>query len=152
MWKKFFKLKGIQPGEVIFPRVGKVDFSRDDLDPQFLLKLWENDCRYLELTKEGERHFFGLHQNDVETHGRASQRDSKPTAKELCEAIKNAETLEEAKEYYNQGSQYKTVQEAYDEFVKTTHRVVSPGSVVSPKSVVSTDNHPYSQDENGQSD
>lgn len=118
MWKKFFKLKGIRPGEVIFPRFGKVDFSRDDLDPQFLLKLWENDCRYLELTEEGERHFFGLHQ-DQERQGTALSQQ--PTAKELCEAIEKAETLEEAEKYYNQGSHYKTVQEAYNQYVETMH-------------------------------
>lgn len=122
MWKKYFKLKGIRPGEVIFPRVGKVDFSRDDLDPQFLLQLWENDCRYLELTEEGERHFFGLHQDDVETkHASSQSQPAKPTAKELCEAIEKAETLEEAKKYYNQGRYYKTVQEAYNQYVETMH-------------------------------
>jgi len=140
MWKKYFKLKGIRPGEVIFPRVGKVDFSRDDLDPQFLLNLWENDCRYLELTEEGERHFFGLHQKKnepVETRHALSQSQQKHqdeitnspgpelSAKELVSAIENAETLEEAKEYYDQGSHYKTVQDAYNQFVETTHRVVS---------------------------
>lgn len=109
MWKKFFKLKGIRPGEVIFPRFGKIDFSREDLDPDLLLKIWEEtDCRYLEMTEEGERHFYGLH-----------QKPAKPTAKELCEAIENAETLEEAEEHYNQGSQYKTVQDAYHNFLQS---------------------------------
>lgn len=136
MWRKYFKLKGIRPGEVIFPRVGKVDFSRDDLDPQLLLKLWENDCRYLELTEEGEKYFFGLHQEKnepVKTKHASSQKEYQDeitnspgpelSAKELVSAIENAKTLKEAKEYYDQGSQYKTVQDAYNQFVETNQYV-----------------------------
>ena len=127
-WRRFFSVKGIQPGEIISPRHGSIDFRRDDLDPDFLLKLWEEDFPYLELTQEGERHFFGLHQENkdsyVETQGRASHSNdknttqAKMTAKELCEAIENAQSLEEAAKYYDQGSHYKTVSDAFDRFVE----------------------------------
>jgi hypothetical protein len=118
MWKKLFKLKGIRPGEVIFPRFGKIDFRREDLDPDLLLKIWEDDHRYLEMTEEGEKHFFGLHEN-VQPRLIASQQDNPSqqelslSAKDLVKKIKNAESLDEAEYYYNQGIQYKTVQDAY---------------------------------------
>ncbi len=130
MWKKYFKLIGTGPREIINPRFGSIDFRRNDLDPDFLRRLYEEeDFPYLELTREGEKHFYGLHQEDdlpVETrYGMSySQQEyqeettnSPPpypsNARELCQAIEQAETVEEAEKYYRQGSSYKTVQEAF---------------------------------------
>lgn len=127
MWRKYFKLKGIVPGEVIHPRHGSIDLSRDDLDPDFLLKLWEEDFRYLQITPEGEKHFYGLHQGKnepVETHGRAfkdpksepsEEEKTKYTAKELCRLIREAETIEEAAYYHEIGNNYVTVQNTFEQ-------------------------------------
>jgi|SRR6056297_2593289 len=130
MWKKYFKLK-TEPREIINPRFGSIDFRRDDLDPEFLRRLYEEeDFPYLELTREGEKHFYGLHQEDddhsVETGPGVSYSQQEyqeeiinspspypSNARELCQAIEQAETVEEAEKYYRQGSNYKTVQEAF---------------------------------------
>jgi hypothetical protein len=59
MWKKYFKVVGIVPGPVIIQGVGEIDFASDKLDKQMCLQLFENDCRYLQLTAEGREHFYG---------------------------------------------------------------------------------------------
>lgn len=59
MWKKYFKVVEIVPGPVIIQGIGTVDFSRDDLPVELCKKLFEEDCRYLQITEEGKRALFG---------------------------------------------------------------------------------------------
>ena len=60
MWKKYFNVVGIVPGPVIVHGFGTVDFSREDLPVDLCKKLYEADCRYLQITPEGEHELFGL--------------------------------------------------------------------------------------------
>jgi hypothetical protein len=58
MWKKYFNIKGIKPGEVQYPApFGRVDFRNENLDPNLLLKICEKKLPYIELSEEGKKHF-----------------------------------------------------------------------------------------------
>lgn len=60
MWKKYFNVVNIVPGPVIVQGFGTVDFSREDLPVELCTKLYEADCRYLEITTEGKADLFGI--------------------------------------------------------------------------------------------
>lgn len=57
MWRNYFKLIRINPGKVVVPGHGKIDFARDNLPVELCLKLYESGFPYLELTKEGKEKF-----------------------------------------------------------------------------------------------
>ena len=59
MWKKYFKIIGIVPGEVIVPGHGKIDFRNENISVEVCLQLLENDFPYLAITEEGKDFFYG---------------------------------------------------------------------------------------------
>jgi len=77
MWKRYFKVVEIVPGPVIIQGVGTVDFSRDDLDVKLCKKLYENDCRYLQLTPEGKKQLYNIEQKSTTTSKKKSPRKKK---------------------------------------------------------------------------
>jgi hypothetical protein len=60
MWKKYFKVINIVPGRVLIHGHGIVDFSRDDLPLEFVKNLYEDDCRYLDITSEGKEVIYNI--------------------------------------------------------------------------------------------
>ncbi|MCY1720177.1 hypothetical protein OU798_07475 [Prolixibacteraceae bacterium Z1-6] len=59
MWTKYFKVVNIVPGPVIIQGTGTVDFSDPTLSVDLCQKLFENDCRYLQITDEGREKLYG---------------------------------------------------------------------------------------------
>jgi len=48
MWKSKFKLVGIEPGRIFHPKIGYVDFSRDDVPEEVCEQLVKEQCPHLE--------------------------------------------------------------------------------------------------------
>ncbi|MBK6285796.1 MAG: hypothetical protein IPF54_26775 [Draconibacterium sp.] len=59
MWKKYFKVIKIIPGEVVVPVYGKLDFSKDNISVEVCRKLFESDFPYLAITAEGRDFLYG---------------------------------------------------------------------------------------------
>jgi hypothetical protein len=59
MWKKYFKVIKIVPGEVVVPGYGKLDFSKDNISVEVCRKLFESDFPYLVITEEGRDFLYG---------------------------------------------------------------------------------------------
>ena len=59
MWKKYFKIIKIVPGEVVVPGYGKMDFSNDNISVEVCRELFENDFPYLAITAEGRDFLYG---------------------------------------------------------------------------------------------
>ena len=59
MWKKYFKVIKIIPGEVVVPGYGKMDFSKDNISVEVCRDLIENDFPYLAITAEGRDFLYG---------------------------------------------------------------------------------------------
>ena len=59
MWKKYFKVIKIIPGEVVVPGYGKLDFSKDNISVEVCQKLFESDFPYLAITAEGRDFLYG---------------------------------------------------------------------------------------------
>jgi hypothetical protein len=59
MWKKYFKVIKIIPGEVVVPGYGKLDFSKDNISVEVCRKLFESDFPYLAITAEGKDFLYG---------------------------------------------------------------------------------------------
>ena len=59
MWKKYFKVVKLVPGEVVVPGYGTIDFSKDNISVEVCCKLFESDFPYLAITEEGKDFFYG---------------------------------------------------------------------------------------------
>ena len=59
MWKKYFKVVKIVPGEVVVPGHGKLDFSKDNISVEVCRSLFESDFPYLAITDEGQDFLYG---------------------------------------------------------------------------------------------
>ena len=59
MWKKYFKVVKLVPGEVVVPGYGTIDFSKDNISVEVCSKLFESDFPYLAITEEGKDFFYG---------------------------------------------------------------------------------------------
>ena len=59
MWKKYFKVIRIVPGEVVVPGYGTIDFSKDNISVEVCQKLFESDFPYLAITEEGKNFLYG---------------------------------------------------------------------------------------------
>jgi hypothetical protein len=59
MWKKYFKVTKIVPGEVVVPGYGKMDFSKDNISVEVCRELFESDFPYLAITEEGKDFLYG---------------------------------------------------------------------------------------------
>ena len=59
MWKKYFKFIKLQPGRVITPLFGELDFSQDNIPVEKIRELYENDFPYLQITPEGMKELYG---------------------------------------------------------------------------------------------
>ncbi len=59
MWKKYFKVIKIIPGEVVVPGYGKMNFSKDNISVEVCRKLFESDFPYLAITAEGRDFLYG---------------------------------------------------------------------------------------------
>ncbi|HAN19631.1 MAG: hypothetical protein A2X13_14675 [Bacteroidetes bacterium GWC2_33_15] len=124
MWRKYFTIKGIKPGPVVFPApFNKVDLRRNDLDPDMLRRMYEADLPYIKMTEEGLEHFYSdkvlelRYKNDDELFNAANnaeETESLFTAKDLVAKIKDAETEEQARYFYGLGKQYKSVKQAFN--------------------------------------
>ena len=59
MWKKYFKVVKLVPGEVVVPGYGTIDFSKDNISVEVCQKLFESDFPYLAITEEGKNFLYG---------------------------------------------------------------------------------------------
>jgi hypothetical protein len=59
MWKKYFKVVKLVPGEVVVPGYGTIDFSKDNISVEVCQKLVESDFPYLAITEEGKNFLYG---------------------------------------------------------------------------------------------
>jgi hypothetical protein len=59
MWKKYFKVVKLVPGEVVVPGYGTIDFSKDNISVEVCQKLFESDFPYLDITEEGKKFLYG---------------------------------------------------------------------------------------------
>ena len=59
MWKKYFKVVKLVPGEVVVPGYGTIDFSKDNISVEVCCKLFESDFPYLAITEEGKNFLYG---------------------------------------------------------------------------------------------
>ena len=59
MWQAYFKVIGIQPGRVVTPRHGCLDFSSQDLPVETLKELYEEGFPYLKITRKGRKELYG---------------------------------------------------------------------------------------------
>jgi len=59
MWKKYFKVVKLVPGEVVVPGYGTIDFSKDNISVEVCQKLFESDFPYLDITSEGRDFLYG---------------------------------------------------------------------------------------------
>lgn len=60
MWQKYFKVINIVPGPVIFPKHGRIDFANPSLSLDLIIELYEDDCRFLEITPLGLKEIYGI--------------------------------------------------------------------------------------------
>ena len=60
MWTDYFKLIRLKPGKVITFLCGEVDFSKPNLSLEVLMKLWESDFPYLQITELGKKELYGI--------------------------------------------------------------------------------------------
>ena len=63
MWTNYFKLIRLKPGKVITFLCGEVDFSKPNLSLEVLMKLWESDFPYLQITELGKKELYGINNN-----------------------------------------------------------------------------------------
>jgi hypothetical protein len=59
MWKKYFKVVKLVPGEVVVPGYGTINFSKDNISVEVCQKLFESDFPYLAITEEGKDFLYG---------------------------------------------------------------------------------------------
>jgi hypothetical protein len=59
MWKKYFKVVRLVPGEVVVPGYGTIDFSKDNISVEVCQELFESDFPYLTITEEGKDFLYG---------------------------------------------------------------------------------------------
>ncbi len=59
MWKKYFKVVKLVPGQVVVPGYGTIDFSKDNISVEVCQKLFESDFPYLAITEEGKNFLYG---------------------------------------------------------------------------------------------
>lgn len=59
MWKKYFKVVKLVPGEVVVPGYGIIDFSKDNISVEVCQNLIESDFPYLAITEEGKNFLYG---------------------------------------------------------------------------------------------
>ena len=59
MWKKYFKVVKLVPGEVVVPGYGTIDFSKDNISVEVCQNLLESDFPYLAITEEGKNFLYG---------------------------------------------------------------------------------------------
>ena len=59
MWKDYFKVVKLVPGEVVVPGYGTIDFSKDNISVEVCQNLFESDFPYLAITAEGEKFLYG---------------------------------------------------------------------------------------------
>ena len=59
MWKKYFRVVKLVPGQVVVPGYGTIDFSKDNISVEVCQKLFESDFPYLAITEEGKNFLYG---------------------------------------------------------------------------------------------
>ena len=59
MWKKYFRVVKLVPGQVVVPGYGTIDFSKDNISVEVCRKLFESDFPYLAITEEGKNFLYG---------------------------------------------------------------------------------------------
>ena len=126
MWRQYFKIIGIKPGVVVYPRpFGKIDFRNDNIDPDLLYQIFEAGHPYLRMTDKGFEHFCGDNKKLV-TASNAKQSDNKEEsntkplfkAKDIVQAIEESTTEDQARYYLGLGKEYKSVQKAFDKKIE----------------------------------
>lgn len=127
MWKKYFKIKGIKPGVIIYPRpFGRIDFRSDNLDINLLKNLVEDDRNlpYLEITKEGIDYFYDDEPDDDNTADIKGNEEQIViyTAKELVKLMKGVQTASEAVELLKKGGEFTSVQKAYNKRIEQIYQ------------------------------
>ena len=117
MWKKYFKIIGIKPGVIIYPRpFGRIDFSQDTIDINLLKELVEDDRNlpYLVMTDEGIDHFYDDEPDDDNKADIKGNESPLFNAKELVKLIKESADEEKIRYYYGLGKQFSSVEKAYN--------------------------------------
>lgn len=123
MWKKYFILKKVKPGELNFPRpFGRIDFRSDNLDINMLKKIVEDDRNfpYLEMTQEGLDHFYD--DDNESTPDLKGNEEPLFNAKELVKLIKESTDQDKLSKYYNLGIEYSSVKKAYNKRIEQIYQ------------------------------
>jgi hypothetical protein len=92
MWQKYFKVVGIVPGPVIFPKHGRIDFANPNLDLQLVKELFENNCIYLQPTPLGLTEFYGVAPDNSN-----DQEDTQKQTDDPCDSASNTDEYIEEK-------------------------------------------------------
>ena len=111
MWRKYFKIKGIRPGKVVFPGFGTIDFTNNNIDVDLLRRIFEADMPYLEMTLEGMDYFYGTQEEEAQPD---TVDETLFKAKDLVKSINESTTEDQARYYFGLGKSYKSVQKAFD--------------------------------------
>ena len=74
MWQKYFKVVKVVPGKIVVPKVGEIDFSKENLSVDFVKNLCDSNFPYIEATEEGKVMFYG---KNLKTE-KASKTETKP--------------------------------------------------------------------------
>ena len=115
MWRKYFKIKGIRPGVVVYPRpFNEIDFREDNLDPNLLYQIFEAGHPYIKMTDEGFEHFCG----DEMVKDDNDKNKSLFKAKDIVQAIDESKTEDQARYYLGLGKDFKSVQKAFDKKIE----------------------------------
>ena len=59
MWQKYFKVVKVVPGKIVVPKVGEIDFSKENLSVDLVKNLCDSNFPYIEPTEEGKVMFYG---------------------------------------------------------------------------------------------
>ncbi len=59
MWQKYFKVVKVVPGKIVVPKVGEIDFSKENLSVDFVKNLCDSNFPYIEATEEGKVMYYG---------------------------------------------------------------------------------------------
>jgi len=62
-WTNYFKFIKLEPGIVVVPGYGKIDFRNRNIPVELCKKLYDSGFPYLELTTEGKEELYGSKEN-----------------------------------------------------------------------------------------
>lgn len=99
LWTTYYKVVGIKPGKVVVPGIGEVDLSNEKLPVEFVQKIHDKGCQFLELTEEGKKMLSP---------------EMNMNAKEIAAVMQEATSEEQAKALFDLKPESIQVQRAYE--------------------------------------